>query len=89
MPRRKWAVALAAGLLTSVAVAAAWLCAAMYLFILGFSVMGTEAQEQRLMFLVVGSLFAAPLVGGIVLLVEWFRHRQSLPPADESQPGAG
>ncbi len=87
IPRRKWAAALAAGLLTSVAVAAAWLCVGLWWFSLSFGAMGTEAEEQRLLFLVVGSLFAAPLVAGIVLIVEWLRGRQRSAPADETQPG--
>lgn len=89
MPRRKWAVALAAGFLTSAAVAAAWLCAGLYWFALTFSAMGTKAEEQRLVFLLLGSLFVAPLVGGIVLLVEWLRRGQPSAPADESQTGTG
>jgi hypothetical protein len=86
MPRGRWAVALAAGLLTSVAVAATWLFASLCWFSLVFSAMGTEAEEQRLMYLVLGSLFAAPLVGAIIVLVEWVRRRQRSAPANESQP---
>lgn len=89
MPRRRWAVALAGGLLTSAAVAAAWLFTGLCWFSLWFGAMGTRAEEQRLEFLLLGSLFAAPLVGGIVLLVEWFRRRRPFPPAEESQTDTG
>jgi len=89
LPRRKWALPLAAGLLTSVAVAAAWLFAGLCYFSLAFSAAGTEAEEQRLAFLLLGSLFAAPLAGGIVLLMERLRRRQAYPPAGESDAPLG
>lgn len=87
MPRRKWAAALVPGLMTSVAVAATWLCASLYWFVLVFSAEGTAAEEDRLMYLLLGSLFAAPLVGAIIILVEWLRHRRALPPAGRSAAG--
>lgn len=87
MPRRKWAVAVAAGLLTSAAVAVAWLFTALYWFLLDFSVMGTEAEEQGLMCLLVGSLFVSPAVGAIAVVVNWLRRRQASPPAGDSDAG--
>lgn len=81
--RAMWAL----GPLASVAVAAGWLFALAVWFNLVFGVMASSPECRRLGFLVFGSLFGAPLVGGIVVLVEWLHRRQRSAPADESQPG--
>ena len=85
--RMKRSEALFPGLLTSAAVAAAWLCAGCQW--LTFIDSAAQPEKERLEFLLVGSLVAAPLVGAIVVLIEWLRGRQRSAPADESQTGMG
>lgn len=87
MKRSEWVGALSPGLLTSAAVAAAWLCAGCQW--LTFIDSAAQPEKERLELLLVGSLFAAPLVGAIVVLIEWLRGRQRSAPADESQTGTG
>jgi hypothetical protein len=79
----------ALGPVTSAAVAAGWLSSLAVWFSLAFGVMASSPECRRLGFLVAGSLFGAPLVGAIVVLVEWLRRRQASPAAGDPDTGVG
>jgi Na+/phosphate symporter len=83
IPRAMWAL----GPLTSVAVAVGWLFALANWFNLFFGAAASEPEVRPLGFLVFGSLFGAPLVGAILVLVDWHRRRQASPPGGESDAG--